>query len=142
MKNHRRTRSVCSIAALLTAAGAAWCAGGGRGTQAAVLTLVTLGLLAAAVREARAHGRTVRAHRLAVRAALGTAPRLPAPEPCCDFWRNADVTDHRPGCVRADGPAAEVARGWQELHSACCLHGWESRGAVHDPAVCASRAAA
>jgi hypothetical protein len=127
MKNHRRTRAVCSTGALLAAVGAAWCADGRHGTQAALLTLAALGLLAAAVLAARAHGRTVRAHRL---------------EPCCEFWRNADIADHHPDCVRADGPAAEAARGWRELHTACCLRGWESRGAVHDPDTCASKAVA
>lgn len=41
--------------------------------------------------------------------------------------------------ARPPGPhpaavADEIALGWQQLHEACCLRGWES--GVHDPATC------
>ncbi|MGW0337477.1 hypothetical protein ACWD0J_37635 [Streptomyces sp. NPDC003011] len=142
MHHHRRSRVVCSAGALLTGIGAARCAGGPHGRAAAVLVLVTLGLVAAAVRASRTHAQLVRAHRLARHLALGAAPRWPAPEPCCDFWRVRDDAGHLPDCRHADGPAAEVARGWRELDAACCLRGWESRGAVHDAGACVSRTAA
>jgi hypothetical protein len=142
MLNHRRSRAVCSAGALLTGLGAAWCAGGPHGRAATGLALVTLGLGTVALRAARAHAQLVRAHGLARHLALGAAPRRPAPEPCCDFWLLRGEAGHLPDCLHADGPAAEVARGWRELHAACCLRGWESRGAVHDLDACVSTTAA
>jgi hypothetical protein len=43
--------------------------------------------------------------------------------------------------ARLHGPhpaavADEIAIGWQQLLEACCLHGWESAGAEHDPTTC------
>ncbi|KUN99993.1 hypothetical protein AQJ84_09935 [Streptomyces resistomycificus] len=133
---------MCAAGALLAGIGGARCADGPHWVPAATLLLTALGLAAAAAREARAHSRVVEAHRLARQAALGVRPRWSPPRPCCDFWRGFEGADHHPDCVRADGTAAQVARAWRELHTACCLRGWESRGAVHDPEACAVRAAA
>lgn len=43
--------------------------------------------------------------------------------------------------TRPQGPteqqiAAEAAEVWRQLDAACCLRGWESAGAEHDPHTC------
>jgi hypothetical protein len=144
MKTHRRSTTACSAGAALAGAGALWCwyAGGRPEVRTALLLSSAAGLTAAAVLAARDRARLVRAHRLAGRLALGPAPRVAPLAPCCPFWLTTDASGHHPDCVRAQGPAGEAARGWQELDEACCLRGWESRGAVHDPRTCVRTAAA
>lgn len=42
----------------------------------------------------------------------------------------------RPPVPHPAAVADEIALGWQQLLEACCLRGWESAGAEHDPSTC------
>ncbi|WP_371673485.1 hypothetical protein OG985_41000 [Streptomyces sp. NBC_00289] len=139
MSNHRRGRLVCSTRALLTGLGGVRRAGMRQWARAVLLASAALTPGVAAVRQGRrARARVVTRHR---RAASGMRSPLPVPEPCCPFWKNSDGVVHGPDCVGAGSLAAEVDQGWRELHGACCLHGWESRGSEHD-SLCAERTVA
>jgi hypothetical protein len=58
------------------------------------------------------------------------------------WWARGRYEDHRAAlraerAARPPGPhpvavADEIALGWQALNEACCLRGWETRGAEHD----------
>ncbi|MEV8048399.1 hypothetical protein AB0P02_31815, partial [Streptomyces griseoluteus] len=54
--------------------------------------------------------------------------------------RTAAVHAERAARARAladDRPyAAEIARGWLDLHTSCCLTAWDTGGTTHDPRHC------
>ncbi|MEU6812830.1 hypothetical protein ABZ920_28395 [Streptomyces sp. NPDC046831] len=144
MTYHRRRQVLCAAASVLAGAADLWCTGRGIASAAVALSLAVPVLAAAAVQAGRRDRLVLDAHRRARRAALGEAPRFTPARPCCSFWRAAEGADHTPDCARArrSGAGAGTASAWRELYEACCLRGWESRGAVHETGTCLRRAAA
>ncbi|MGV9255573.1 hypothetical protein [Streptomyces sp. NPDC003697] len=144
MTHHRRRQVLCAAASVLVGTADLWCARRGIASAAVGLSLALPVLVAAAVHAGRRHRLVLDTHLRARRAVLGDAPRFTPARPCCSFWRAAAGAAHAPDCARARGAGAGTgtASAWRELYEACCLRGWESRGAAHEAGTCLRRAAA
>ncbi|MFD5697485.1 hypothetical protein [Streptomyces lasiicapitis] len=71
------------------------------------------------------------------RTELAARPAPPPPlAPCCLLWQLSNGAAHGTECDLGTDLLDGLARGWQELNTACCLRSWESRGDVHDDSVC------
>ncbi|MEU7059461.1 hypothetical protein [Streptomyces sp. NPDC046197] len=142
MTHHRRRQLLCVTWAVVVGAVALWSLGHRLLTPASVLTPGALILLVAAALAGRSHRPVLGGHRRARRTALIDTPRAAPARLCRSFRRAPEGAAHGPGRARGRRAAGDATRAWQDLHDACCLRGWESRGAVHDPGGCVRRASA